>query len=187
MQQMHLDMLPILEYLWQFAPTASHLLGLQQVSFHTIHQSWHINSIQRLSSALKHFSNTGKFSIPLRHPPANLKNKPLIYNFSKFSRLNHTNSHLHLPSPNSMRCYQLLPAPRLGLPFPLDFEFLFQAHSAVLKLMQLLSPCACTGCPPEMTIASISYEMSHGLQPAFSQMLLHFYLELSSCWFPRKI
>lgn len=56
----------ILECLWHLAPTASHLLGLQQVSFYTIRQGWHIIPTQRLSSALKQFSDTGKFSILLK-------------------------------------------------------------------------------------------------------------------------
>lgn len=95
------------------------------------------NSHPKAFISIKEFSDTGKFSIPLKDPPANLKNKPLIYDFSKFCWLNHINSCPHLPSPDSIRGYQFLPALRLGLLFTLYFPFLLQAHSAVLKLIQL--------------------------------------------------
>lgn len=39
------------------------------------------------------------------HFPTKLKNKPLIYNFSKSCWLKHTNSCLHLPPPNNIRLW----------------------------------------------------------------------------------
>lgn len=155
--------MPILECLWQFAPTASHLLGLQQVSFHTVHQDWHIIPRQRLSSALKQFSNTGKFSIPLQDPPANLKKKTLIYNFSKVCWLNHINSCPHLPSPNSIR---VLPVPHCTQTGTTLHPVFWISPPGSLSCPEVdITPVSL--CPPDMTIASMSYETSRELHPAF--------------------
>lgn len=178
--------MPILVCLWQFAPTASHLLGLQQVSFHTIHQGWHIIPIQRLSPALKN-SAIQVSSLFL------LKTLQQIWKTSLWSiiSLNFvgliTSTHAFIFPP-------LIASGATKSFLHSDWDYsspcILNLSSRLTQLCwsqsNFLSLSACAGCPPDMTIASISYEMSHEPHPAFPQVLLHLYLELSTIRFPIK-